>query len=300
MAQRDVARMRAQVEVAERERRLERQEETDRLNRLEQKLTLTLTELQTEQTEREQTEKQSQTALNTNVQLQSQMTELREQITEITEITRAQIETDQSCTDGLKQKLTAEQDRATTAQIQIELSTEMNEQLQLQITDLTTTVERLRNRPTEHDSKQTDIQSVTAVPKIAAPQKAAAVKRAGGKPRIQGAPRRSQAWLEMERLNRFVEWRRQVRAGMEKFIEEIDAQVDEDHVVCSMLKGCFWDRFDDEDVADDARATVKWVRIFLRHPSIQDIVNSEDGRSALILLETVETLLKTEEGTGGY
>jgi hypothetical protein len=53
-------------------------------------------------------------------------------------------------------------------------------------------------------------------------------------------------------------------------------------------------------VADDARATVKWVRIFLRHPSIQDIVNSEDGRSALILLETVETLLKTEEGTGGY
>ena len=43
VAQRDVARMRAQVEVAERERRLERQEETDRLNRLEQKLTLTPT-----------------------------------------------------------------------------------------------------------------------------------------------------------------------------------------------------------------------------------------------------------------
>ena len=33
VAQRDVAMMRAQVEVAERERRLERQEETDRLNR---------------------------------------------------------------------------------------------------------------------------------------------------------------------------------------------------------------------------------------------------------------------------
>ena len=59
----------------------------------------------------------------------------------------------------------------------------------------------------------------------------------------------------------------------------------------------FLDRFDDEDVVDDASATVKWVQIFLRHPRIQDIVNSEDGRSALILLETVETLLKTEEGT---
>ena len=313
VVQRDIARMRAQVEVAERERRQERQEETDRLNRLEQKLTLTLTELQTEQTEREQTEKQLQTALNTNVQLQSQMTELREQITEITEITRAQIETDQSCTDGLKQKLTAEQDRATTAQIQIELSTEMNEQLQLQIADLTTTVEQLRNRPTEHDSKQTDIQSVTAVPKIAAPQKAAAVKRTRVLPRAaagrqvapqkapaqKGTPGKSQGWLELQRVERFVEWRRQVRAGMEKFMGEMDAQVDEDHIIRSTLKGCFWDRFNDEDVVDDVSATVKWVQIYLRHPRIQDIVNSEDGRLALILLETVETLVKTAEGTGG-
>ena len=52
--------MRAQVEVAERERRQERQEETDRLNRLEQKLIQTQTELQTERTEREQTDKQLQ------------------------------------------------------------------------------------------------------------------------------------------------------------------------------------------------------------------------------------------------
>ena len=48
------------------------------------------------------------------------MTELLEQITEITEIMRAQIETDRSHTDDLKQKLTAEQDRVTTAQLQIE------------------------------------------------------------------------------------------------------------------------------------------------------------------------------------
>ena len=80
----------------------------------------------------------------------------------------------------------------------------------------------------------------------------------------------------------------------------MDAQVDEDHIIRSTLKVCFWDRFNDEDVVDDVSATVKWVQIYLRHPRIQDIVNSEDGRSALILLETVETLLKTEEGTGGY
>ena len=168
------------------------------------------------------------------------MTKLREQITEITEITRAQTETDQSCTDRLKQKLTAEQDRVATAQIQIELSTEMNGQLQLQITDLTTAIEQLRDRPPEHDRKQRDTLSVTAVPKTAAPQKAAAVKRTVGKPRIQGAPRRSQARLKMERLNTFVEWRRQVRAGMEKFMEEMDAQVGEDHTFRSMLRGCFW------------------------------------------------------------
>ena len=59
------------------------------------------------------------------------MTDLLDQINEVTEVTRAQIETDRSCTVELKQKLTAEQDRATTAQIQIELSTEMNEPLQL-------------------------------------------------------------------------------------------------------------------------------------------------------------------------
>ena len=83
-------------------------------------------------------------------------------------------------------------------------------------------------------------------------------------------------------------------------VQEIDVQVDEDHIARSTLKGCFWDRFDDEDVVDDASATVKWVQIFLRHPRIQDIVNSEDGRLALILLETVETLVKTAEGTGGW
>ena len=77
----------------------------------------------------------------------------------------------------MKQKLAAEQDRVATAQIQVELSTEMNEQLQLQITDLTTMIQQLRDRPTEHDRKQTDTLSVTAVPKTAAPQKAAAVKR---------------------------------------------------------------------------------------------------------------------------
>ena len=66
-----------------------------------------------------------------------------------------------------------------------------------------------------------------------------------------------QARLEMERLNTFVEWRRQVRAGIEKFMEEMGAQVGEDHIFRRMLRGCFWDRFDDEDVVDDASATVK-------------------------------------------
>ena len=70
-----------------------------------------------------------------------------------------------------------EQDRVATAQIQIELSTEMNEQLQLQITDLTTAIEQLRDRPTEHTRKQTDTLTVTAVQKAAAPPKAAAVER---------------------------------------------------------------------------------------------------------------------------
>ena len=162
--------MRAQVEVAERERRQERQEETGRLNRLEQKLIQTQTELQTERTEREQTDKQLQTALTENAQLHTQMTELIDQITEITEATRAQTETDHFCTAGLKQKLAAEQDRVATAQIQIELSTEMNEQLQLQVTDLTTAVEQLRDRPTEHARKQTETLTVTAVQKAAASQ----------------------------------------------------------------------------------------------------------------------------------
>ena len=96
------------------------------------------------------------------------MAEPLDQITEVTEVMRAQIETDWSCTVELKQKLTAEQDRATTAQIQIELSTEMNEQLQLQMADLITSIEQLRDRPTEHDRKQTNTLSVTAVPKTAA------------------------------------------------------------------------------------------------------------------------------------
>ena len=130
----------AQVGVAERERQQERQEETDRLNRLERKLIQTQTELRTAQTDKEQTDKQLQAALNTNAQLQSQMTELLDQITEVTEVTRAQTETDQFCTAELKQKLATEQDRVATAQIQIELSTEMHEQLQLQITDLTTMI----------------------------------------------------------------------------------------------------------------------------------------------------------------
>ena len=90
-----------------------------------------------------------------------------------------------------------------------------------------------------------------------------------------------------------------MRAGMQKFMEEINVQVDEDHIVRSMLKGCFWDRFDDEDVADDASATVKWVQSFFRHPRIQDIVSCKDGLPALLILEAVETMLKTEEGTGG-
>ena len=167
----------AQVGVAERERQQERQEETDRLNRLERKLIQTQTELRTAQTDKEQTDKQLQAALNTNAQLQSQMTELLDQITEVTEVTRAQTETDQFCTAELKQKLATEQDRVATAQIQIELSTEMNEQLQLQITDLTTAIEQLRDRPTEHTRKQTDTLTVTAVQKAAAPPKAAAVER---------------------------------------------------------------------------------------------------------------------------
>ena len=57
VTQRDVARMTAQVEVAERERQHERQEETDRLNRLERKLIQTQTELRTAQTDKEQTDK---------------------------------------------------------------------------------------------------------------------------------------------------------------------------------------------------------------------------------------------------
>ena len=104
------------------------------------------------------------------------------------------VQTDQSCTDGLKQKLTAEQDRATTAQIQIELSTEMNEQLQIQITDLTTMIQQLRDRPTEHDRKQTDTLPVTAIPKTAAPQMAAAVKRTRVMPRArQVTPKKAPA-----------------------------------------------------------------------------------------------------------
>ena len=46
----------------------------------------------------------------------------------------------------------------------------MNEQLQLQITDLTTAVEQLRDRPTEHARKQTETPTVTAVQKAAASQ----------------------------------------------------------------------------------------------------------------------------------
>ena len=104
------------------------------------------------------------------------MTELIDQITEITEATGAQTETDQFCTAELKQKLAAEQDRVATTQIQIELSTEMNEQLQVQITDLTTAIEQLRDRPTEHASKQTDTLTGAAVQKTAAPQKESAAK----------------------------------------------------------------------------------------------------------------------------
>ena len=89
-----------------------------------------------------------------------------------------------------------------------------------------------------------------------------------------------------------------MRAGIQKFMEEIDVQVDEDHIVHSMLKGCFWDRFGDEDVADDAGATVKWVQTFFRHPMLQDIVSCEHGRSLLLLLEAIEALLETEGGTG--
>ena len=184
----------AQVGVAERERQQERQEETDRLNRLERKLIQTQTELRTAQTDKEQTDKQLQAALNTNAQLQSQMTELLDQITEVTEVTRAQTETDQFCTAELKQKLATEQDRVATAQIQIELSTEMNEQLQIQITDLTTMIQQLRDRPTEHDRKQTDTLPVTAIPKTAAPQMAAAVKRTRVMPRArQVTPKKAPA-----------------------------------------------------------------------------------------------------------
>jgi len=325
VAQRDVARMRAQVEVAERERRLERQEETDRLNRLEQKLIQTQTELQTERTEKEQTDKQLQTALTENAQLHTQMTELIDQITEITEATRAQTETDHFCTAGLKQKLAAEQDRVATAQIQIELSTEMNEQLQLQVTDLTTAVEQLRDRPTEHARKQTDTPTVTAVQKAAAPQKAAAVKKTRvlpraaavrqvapnskkapaqkkteGKSRIQGAPRRSQGCLETQRLERFRVWRMRVRIGMQVFIDDLSPRFDdEDHFFNKVLKGWFWDVFDtDEDAVVDASATAKHVRVLFQHPIVQNMVNCENGQSSLLLLEAIEALLETEEGIG--
>ena len=71
-----------------------------------------------------------------------------------------------------------------------------------------------------------------------------------------------------------MEWLRQVQAGMETFVEEIDAQVDEDHIVLSVLKRCFWDRFYDEDVVDDAGATVMWVQNCFRHPMIQDILTA--------------------------
>ena len=65
-----------------------------------------------------------------------------------------------------------------------------------------------------------------------------------------------------------------MRAGMEKFMEEIVAQVDEDHTTHSVLKGCFWDMSDDKDAVYDASATVKWVQILFRHPTrIQDIGN---------------------------
>ena len=54
----------------------------------------------------------------------------------------------------------------------------------------------------------------------------------------------------------------------------------------------------DEDVMDDVSATAKHARLLFKHPIVQSIVNCEDGESALLLLETVETLLKTEKGTG--
>ena len=52
---------------------------------------------------------------------------------------------------------------------------------------MTTTIEQLRNRPTEHNSKQTDALLVTAVLKTTAPQKAAAVKGTRMLPRAAAA-----------------------------------------------------------------------------------------------------------------
>ena len=223
----------------------------------------------------------------------------------------------------MKQKLAAEQDRVATAQIQIELSTEMNEQLQLQVTDLTTAVEQLRDRPTEHARKQTDTPTVTAVQKAATPQKPAAVKKTRvlpraaavrqgapnskkapaqkkteGKSRIQGAPRRSQGCLETQRLERFRVWRMRVRIGMQVFIDDLSPRFDdEDHFFNKVLKGWFWDVFDtDEDAVVDASATAKHVRVLFKHPIVQNMVNGENGQSSLLLLEAIEALLETEEG----
>ena len=116
----------------------------------------------------------------------------------------AQIETARSCTDELKHKPTAEQDRATTAQMQIELSTEINEQSQLRIADLTTShIEQLRNRSTEHNSKQTDALTVTVAPETAAPQKVAAVAKTRVLPRAaaerQVVPKKAPARLLLGR-----------------------------------------------------------------------------------------------------
>ena len=65
-------------------------------------------------------------------------------------------------------------------------------------------------------------------------------------------------------MERFVEWRTQVRVGMEKFMEEISAQVDKDHTIRRVLKGWFWEAFDtchmDEDAVDDVSAIIKPVR----------------------------------------
>ena len=67
-----------------------------------------------------------------------------------------------------------------------------------------------------------------------------------------------------------------------------------------MLKVWFWDVFNaGADVVGDASATGKHVRLLFKHPIVQRIVNYEDGQSALLQLETVEALLKIEEGAGG-